>query len=67
MFQALFFQERDARGDLKAHKTVPPAAPMSPKIGGARASPHATVHKHPTTSHLIGGKGLFLNMHGDKQ
>ena len=63
MFQALFFQERDARGDLKAHKKeAPPAVSRSPKIG-RRVSPEANVKKHPTQANLVGGKGLFINMH----
>ena len=59
MFQALIFQERDARGDLKAHRQVqsPPATPpMSPKM-------EVNIVKHPTRANLIGGKGLFVDMH----
>ena len=63
MFQALFFQERDARGDMKAHKKddqekqakAPPAVTMSPKIG-RRVSPQVNVRNHPTRSNLVGGK-----------
>ena len=64
MFQALFFQERDARGDLRAHTKgarsvqVPPAASPGPR---------ANLKKHPTAATLVGGKGLFLEMHRDKQ
>jgi len=68
MFQALFFQERDARGDIKAHKKkvcAPPAIAVarSPKIG-RRVNPEVqvTVKKHPTRANLVGGKGLFMNM-----
>ena len=69
MFQALFFQSRDARGDLKAHKKeaqAPPAVSRSPKIG-RRVSPQVNIEKHPTRANLVGGKGLFINMHQDKQ
>ncbi|KAL3785237.1 hypothetical protein ACHAWO_011982 [Cyclotella atomus] len=58
MFQALIFQERDARGDLKAHRHVqsPPTVPESPKR-------EVNIVKHPTRANLVGGKGLFVNMH----
>jgi hypothetical protein len=64
MFQALIFQERDARGDLKAHKQVqaPPvviAEPEHPKI-------EVNLVKHPTRANLIGGKGLFVDMHREQ-
>ena len=60
MFQALIFQERDARGDLKAHRQVhsPPDGPelVPPKID-------VNIVKHPTRANLVGGKGLFVDMH----
>lgn len=59
MFQALIFQERDARGDLKAHRQVqspPTTPPISPKM-------EVNIVKHPTRANLIGGKGLFVDMH----
>lgn len=63
MFQALIFQERDARGDLKAHKQVhapPIIAPMDPpKI-------EVNIVRHPTRANLVGGKGLFVNMHQEQ-
>mmetsp|Transcript_33964 Transcript_33964/g.82138 ORF Transcript_33964/g.82138 Transcript_33964/m.82138 type:complete len:80 (+) Transcript_33964:248-487(+) len=70
MFQGLFFQERDARGDLKAHKKdirknevkASNVAPRSPTIG-RRAIPKVNIKKHPTQANLVGGKGLFINMH----
>ena len=62
MFQALFFHERDATRDLKAHKkdtkTVkapPSAVARSPKIG-RRVSPQVNIKKHPTQANLVGGK-----------
>ena len=71
MFQALLFQERDARRSLEAHKKstdTPPAVktPRSPKIG-QRVSPQVTIAKHPTQGNLVGGKGLFLNLHISNQ
>lgn len=60
MFQALIFQERDARGDLKAHRQV-----QSPSRGPESAAPKIDVNivKHPTRANLVGGKGLFVDMH----
>ncbi|KAK1746489.1 hypothetical protein QTG54_003096 [Skeletonema marinoi] len=70
MFQALFFQEREAAKDFKNHqKSTKPVMPRSPKIGNPRVLPQptdTTIKKRPTQSNLVGGKGLFLNM-GKKQ
>lgn len=69
MFQALFFQERDATKDLKAHKSqpvkvkAPPSAvARSPKIGRRVSPQEVNIQRHPTQGNLIGGKGLFINM-----
>lgn len=66
MFQALFFQERDATRDLRAHKQedaqkqlkvkAPPAIPRSPKIGRRVSPQEVNVRRHPTQNNLIGGK-----------
>eukprot|EP00984_Skeletonema_dohrnii_P011971 scaffold4817_cov123-Skeletonema_dohrnii-CCMP3373.AAC.5 len=70
MFQALFFQEREAAKDFKNHQnSTKPVMPRSPKIGNPRVLPQptdTTIKKRPTQSNLVGGKGLFLNM-GKKQ
>jgi hypothetical protein len=60
MFQALVFQERAARADLKAHRQV-----QSPPTIPEMASPKREVNivKHPTRTNLVGGKGLFVDMH----
>ena len=64
MFQALFFQERDARGDLRAHIKGARSVQVPPV---ASPGPRANLKKHPTSATLVGGKGLFLEMHRDKQ
>ena len=60
----LFFQERDARRDLAAHKKkkdttkkVVSSVSRSPKIG-RRVRPQEVVNikKHPTQANLVGGK-----------
>jgi len=65
MFQALFFQEREAAKDFKNHQTSKPMMPRSPKIGNPRVLPQpkneTSIKKRPTQSN-VGGKGLFLNM-----
>jgi len=63
MFQALIFQERDARGDLKAHRHV--KAPPSVIHGLKKVDDKSEVSivKHPTRANLVGGKGLFVDMH----
>ena len=72
MFQALFFQEREAAKDFKNHQksSSKPVMPRSPKIGNPRVLPQpknqSTIKKRPTEQNLVGGKGLFLNM-GKKQ
>eukprot|EP00970_Alexandrium_tamarense_P019770 scaffold14454_cov207-Alexandrium_tamarense.AAC.5 len=68
MFAALTFQERDARGDLRNHKNhqaVPPSPPPSPPIVEA-PRPRVNLANHPTRANLIGGKGLFVNLHAGK-
>lgn len=62
MFQAVFFQERDARRDMKAHHgnvEAPPEVKMPPNP----EIQEVTLAKHPTRENLVGGKGLFLNLH----
>eukprot|EP00571_Detonula_confervacea_P015915 CAMPEP_0172303012 /NCGR_PEP_ID=MMETSP1058-20130122/4622_1 /TAXON_ID=83371 /ORGANISM="Detonula confervacea, Strain CCMP 353" /LENGTH=61 /DNA_ID=CAMNT_0013013689 /DNA_START=151 /DNA_END=336 /DNA_ORIENTATION=- len=61
MFQGLFFQERDARGDLKMHKKNV----QKKQVKEVKAPP--AVPNHPTRANLVGGKGLFINLHNDKQ
>ena len=73
MFQALFFQERDAVADIRAHEKEAatkkkPQMPRSPKLG-PRIKPveQSSIKKRPTQSNLVGGKGLFLNLDTKKQ
>jgi hypothetical protein len=60
MFQALFFQERDAIRDLIAHKNNPlksrESPPRSPTIGVRTMCPDARIKKESTEAPFIGEK-----------
>lgn len=58
MFQALIFQERDARGDLKKHRQIQsPPNDLPEMVPPTKRD--VTIAKHPTRAKLVGGKGLF--------